>query len=73
MITIEVGKTYTTRGGAKVTIEYNTNEKHPDMPYSESPFYGRIINEKGELLRIAFYSPSGRYAPKESEFDIIKN
>lgn len=70
-MTIEVGKTYSLRGGGYVKIE----SKDEWITNSSFTYFGYIKNafsSKGEKLdRLAYFTENGRYCAKECQLDII--
>jgi hypothetical protein len=62
---IELGKTYTTRSGDKVTIT--------SLDYSYTrPFFGCITTQEGKHVRVASFNAAGMYCnDKQTPFDII--
>lgn len=64
---LEVGKKYKTRNSGSVVID--REEKSEPL----HPFFGKIKDDNGDLIRIAFYTSGGRYQlHKESDFDIVE-
>lgn len=63
---LELGETYTTLSGNKVTI---TNI---DFSYTK-PYFGNVITDKGNHVTVASYNTGGFYLNngKQSEHDII--
>ena len=63
---LEVGKTYTTRNGSRVTIEHEKGD-----PYY--PFFGKILSADGSFDRIAYFAHGGQYNRiGQSVYDIIR-
>ena len=67
---IEVGKTYSLRGGGYVTIE--RKDEWGENPYTYFGYIQNSFNSKGESQeRLAYFTESGRYSANKSMFDII--
>lgn len=63
---LELGKTYKTRGGDKITI------KSVDFSYSR-PYFGNIVTNENVHVRVASFNAGGIYREtgEFSPFDII--
>ena len=62
----EVGKVYKTRNGQTATVE----REQKDEPIY--PFYGKVLDDEGNVDRIAYWTSNGRYsADHPTEFDLV--
>lgn len=62
---LELGQTYKTRSGNKVTIR--------DIDYSYTmPFFGDIVTKENKHVRVASFNAAGMYKNGEqTQFDIV--
>ncbi|WP_313453372.1 hypothetical protein [Stutzerimonas nitrititolerans] len=64
---LEVGKTYKTRNGSRVTLEHDKGD-----PYY--PFFGKVFAEDGSFDRIAYFAHGGKYNRMgPSDYDIVRD